>query len=150
MLRTMNVRFGSKADIRSKKIDVRFTPKSGHRLSVLECPLCAKSGLMHCSKKDRYPINSSARAISDCGTVRSSALAVARLITSSYLVGACTARSPGFSPLCDQRRSPQSGTYRADRCRKTAAHPVQEKNATDRRLADDSEQPVRQVPRDER
>src|SRR5262249_49572579 len=33
------------------------------------------------------------------GIVRPSALAVLRLITSSYLVGACTGRSAGFSPL---------------------------------------------------
>jgi hypothetical protein len=25
--------------------DVRFTPKSGHRLAGLGCPLCAKTGL---------------------------------------------------------------------------------------------------------
>ena len=31
--------------------------------------------------------------------VRPSAFAVLRLITSSYLVGACTGRSAGFSPL---------------------------------------------------
>jgi hypothetical protein len=30
---------------------VRFTPKSGHSLSVLECPLCAKSRHMQCNKK---------------------------------------------------------------------------------------------------
>jgi hypothetical protein len=30
--------------------DDRFAPKSGHRLSAAGCPLCAKSGLMHCSK----------------------------------------------------------------------------------------------------
>jgi hypothetical protein len=29
-----NVRFGSKADIRPKKRDVRFTPESGHRNPV--------------------------------------------------------------------------------------------------------------------
>ena len=33
------------------------------------------------------------------GTSRPSAFAVLRLITSSYLVGACTGRSAGFSPL---------------------------------------------------
>jgi hypothetical protein len=33
------------------------------------------------------------------GTSRPSAWAVLRLITSSYLVGACTGRSAGFSPL---------------------------------------------------
>jgi len=34
----------SKADIVACPSDVRFTPKSGHWLNVLECPLSAKSG----------------------------------------------------------------------------------------------------------
>jgi hypothetical protein len=38
-----NVRYGSKADIGAFPINVRFTSKSGHRNSVTECPLCAKS-----------------------------------------------------------------------------------------------------------
>src|SRR5262249_47553108 len=46
-----------------------------------------------------HSITSSARASKLSGTVRPSALAVLRLITSSYLVGACTGRSDGFSPL---------------------------------------------------
>ena len=46
-----------------------------------------------------HSITSSARASSVCGTVRPSALAVLRLMTSSNLVGACTGRSAGFSPL---------------------------------------------------
>jgi hypothetical protein len=46
-----------------------------------------------------YSITSSARARSVGGTVSPSALAVLRLIASSYLVGACTARFAGFSPL---------------------------------------------------
>src|SRR5262249_20633112 len=46
-----------------------------------------------------HSITSSARASSVGGTCRPSALAVLRLITSSYLVGACTGRSPGFSPF---------------------------------------------------
>jgi hypothetical protein len=45
-----------------------------------------------------YSITSSAMASSDGGTVRPSALAVLRLITSSNLVGCCTGRSAGFSP----------------------------------------------------
>jgi hypothetical protein len=40
---SLNVRFGSKADIRPKKRDVRFTPKSGHQEALLGCPLCAIS-----------------------------------------------------------------------------------------------------------
>src|SRR5262249_62103838 len=39
-----NVRFGSKADITALVINVRFTPKSGHRIARLTCPLCANSG----------------------------------------------------------------------------------------------------------
>src|SRR5215470_5465475 len=46
-----------------------------------------------------HSITSSARASSDGGTSRPSDLAVLRLITSSYLVGACTGRSAGFAPL---------------------------------------------------
>ena len=46
-----------------------------------------------------HSITSSARASSVGGTVRPSVFAVLRLITSSYLVGVCTGRSAGFSPL---------------------------------------------------
>src|SRR6516162_4847170 len=46
-----NVRFGSKADMATSQRNVRFTPKSRHWNSVVECPLCAKSGHMQCSKQ---------------------------------------------------------------------------------------------------
>src|SRR5205807_9326101 len=46
-----------------------------------------------------YSITSSARSRRDGGTVMPSALAVLRLIANSYLLGACTGRSAGFSPL---------------------------------------------------
>ena len=46
-----------------------------------------------------HSITSSARAISDCGTVSPSAFAVLTLIINSYFVGACTGRLAGFSPL---------------------------------------------------
>src|SRR5512138_2571457 len=46
-----------------------------------------------------HSITSSARARSDGGISRPSALAALRLTTSSYFVGACTGRSAGFSPL---------------------------------------------------
>src|SRR6516165_2917607 len=108
---TADVRFGSKADIGVRPRDVRFTLKSGHRNSVVECPLCAKSGLMHRSKKDHHSITSSARLSNDCGTVRPSALAVLRLMTSSYLVGACTGRSLGFSPLKMRSTYPAAPRY---------------------------------------
>src|SRR5262249_61775032 len=46
-----------------------------------------------------HSITSSARARTDVGMSMPSALAVLRLMTSSYLVGACTGRSAGVSPL---------------------------------------------------
>src|SRR6516162_3330983 len=46
-----------------------------------------------------HSITSSARASSVGGTSRPSAFAVFRLITSANLVGACTGKSAGFSPL---------------------------------------------------
>ena len=58
------------------------------------CPLSANSGHRHL-----YSTTSSARASNVGGMVRPSALAVLRLMTSSYLVGACTGMSAGFSPL---------------------------------------------------
>src|SRR6478736_8959528 len=46
-----------------------------------------------------HSITSSARAIRVVGTSRPSALAVLRLMTSSYLVGCSTGKSPGGLPL---------------------------------------------------
>ncbi len=46
-----------------------------------------------------HSISSSARASSDGGTVRPSALAVPRLMTSSNVVGCLNGRSEGFAPL---------------------------------------------------
>src|SRR4029078_3869850 len=57
-------------------------------------PLWANSG-----HQAVYSITSSARASSAGGTDRSRLFAVLRLIASSYLVGACTGKSAGFSPL---------------------------------------------------
>jgi hypothetical protein len=42
--RRLHVRLGSKADVEVSQSNVCFTPNSGHRNSVMECPLCAKSG----------------------------------------------------------------------------------------------------------
>src|SRR6516164_5806908 len=46
-----------------------------------------------------HSITSSARASTVAGMSRPSALAVLRLSTVSYLTGACTGRSAGFSPF---------------------------------------------------
>jgi hypothetical protein len=58
------------------------------------CTLWANSGQGH-----SYSITSSASASSDGGTSRPIAFAVFRLMTSSYLVAACTGSSAGFSPF---------------------------------------------------
>ena len=74
-------------------------PDSGHHRKPWSVRSSAVTRFMHRSKQKRYSIISSARASSDGGISRPSALAVLRLMTSSYLVGACTGRSAGFSPL---------------------------------------------------
>ena len=51
-----NVRFGSKADISPCPRDVRFTPESRHRNSVVECPLCAKSGHYAVQQSNQLPV----------------------------------------------------------------------------------------------
>ena len=51
------------------------------------------------TKQHSYSITSSAVVRSVGGTVRPSALAVLRLMTVSYFVGAYTGKSAGFTPL---------------------------------------------------
>ena len=55
---------------------------------------CQKRTLSAC-----YSMISSARASSEGGMVRPRAFAVFRFMMSSYLLGACTGRSAGFSPF---------------------------------------------------
>jgi hypothetical protein len=78
---------------------VRSCPIADKLLRCRECPLSANSRLMHRSIQYLYSITSSARVSSCGGTVRLSALAVLRLITSSNLVGCWTGSSPGLAPL---------------------------------------------------
>src|ERR1035437_6818958 len=78
---------------------VRCYSNSGQTPGRLDCPLSAKSGLMHCNKRKSYSITSSAICWRCSGTVRPSAFAVLRLITNSNLVDCTTGRSAGFSPL---------------------------------------------------
>jgi len=59
--------------------------------------LCQKR--THCSKKRRHSITLSALASIVPGTETPSALAVLRLMFSSYLVGRSTGKSAAFSPL---------------------------------------------------
>jgi len=86
-----DVRFGSLADMSAIFDHVRFAPQSRHPGTGLGCPLSATSG--------HHSITSSARARSVGGTVTPRVRAVLRLITSSYLVAACTGSSEGSSPF---------------------------------------------------
>ena len=79
--------------------NVRYASDSDHSRYESELTLWATSGLMRCSKQRLYSITSSAAMSMVFGTTKPSALAVLRLITSSNLVGACSGRSAGFSPL---------------------------------------------------
>jgi hypothetical protein len=105
----LNVRSGSKADIGLAPVDVRYSPKSGHGRVLAECPLCAKSRLMQCSKECAYSITSSARSRIDVGTDTLIALAVLRLSVNSKLVGSSTGKSDGFARIigCCAREPPR-------------------------------------------
>jgi len=85
---------------------VSFTPNSKKASLTLRDPTPWRHQLMRdfvrrgvSLQRSRYSITSSARRRIDGGNVMPRALAVLRLITSSYLVGCWTGRSAGFSPL---------------------------------------------------
>ncbi len=69
--------------------------KSGRSAGAAEGP--SLTHMRHSANP--YSITSSARASSKGGTVKPSALAVLRLITSSNLVGCNTGRSVGLTPF---------------------------------------------------
>jgi hypothetical protein len=80
----VDVRFGSLAD-KPSGAEIHRCPlwsKSGQTRAQLDCPLCAKSGLMHRSKQRRYSITSSARSNIACENSRPSNFAVLRLMAS--------------------------------------------------------------------
>src|SRR5215469_12340340 len=71
------------ADIAERRRDVRFVPKAD---ICTAAKIDLFDHLVGCGERD-------------CGMVRPRVFAVLRLITNSYLVGACTGISAGFSPL---------------------------------------------------
>jgi hypothetical protein len=82
-------------DVRSMSALMRFADPTHSACDVPQVPqadICNAAIAL-------YSITSSARASSVGGTSMPSVFAVLRLITSWNLVGACTGRSPGFSPL---------------------------------------------------
>jgi len=83
------------AMIPAHPVDVRFTPESCRDRR----PIATAEKGQKLPSSLGYSITSSAMARSVGGTVRPKVLAVLRLITNSNLVGACTGRSAGFSPL---------------------------------------------------
>jgi hypothetical protein len=85
---------GQKQTSAACTVGVRFTPESGH----VQCTGHVRFGPI-ADISSGYSITSSAVASSVGDIVRPISLAVFRLITSLYLVGACTGRSAGFSPL---------------------------------------------------
>jgi len=93
------------ARVTSRMVDAsRFSCGGQDRHRRLLCPRYQRPPRRRAAdKRDElapvHSITSSARASTVCGISRSSALAALRLTTSSYLVGACTGRSAGFSPL---------------------------------------------------
>src|SRR6516164_287186 len=72
-----------------------------HRLlrARRERPRCCRAAEQRDEIAAPHSITSSARPDNGSGTVRPSALAVLRLITSSIFVTCCTGRSAGFWPL---------------------------------------------------
>ena len=74
-----------------------------HRYRLLLRTQCARRRHRAAQQEQQlaplHPMTSSARASSVGGTVRPSALAVLRLMTSSNVVGRCTGRSAGLAPL---------------------------------------------------
>ena len=81
------VRFGSKGDIEVNLGNVRFTPKADIDRACRDVRFVPKADITQRSKMT-YSITSSAVESSLSEMTRPSAVAVFRLITSSYLFGA--------------------------------------------------------------
>jgi hypothetical protein len=92
--------FGSNSVIRQCRLNVRITPESRPERFVMPCRTSATRRHKQCSKGGAsYSITSSAVICMISGTVRPSALAVLRLMTSSNFVGCTTGKSPALSPF---------------------------------------------------
>ena len=84
---------------RPRLVHVRFTSDSDRQPSNRDPALWARSKLPHCDEIDSHSITLSASNCILSETLRPSAFAVFILMTSSYLVAACSGRSAGLSPL---------------------------------------------------
>ena len=92
--RALGGRFGSKAEPDGPEIRLPHHPQ----YRTLSARSAMSEKCQH-RKSPPHSITSSAVATRVCGTVRPSALAVLRLITSATLVDCCTGRSAGLSPF---------------------------------------------------
>ena len=104
---------GQKQTFAVQNSHVRFAPKSGHVQCNSVCPLCAKSGLMHRSK--RHPIRSPRRRGSDSGLRDGDAERLGGLEVDDTVrlsLTCCTGRSAGFL-----RRWRILGRHRRQTCR---------------------------------
>jgi hypothetical protein len=88
-----------------------------HGGRILARATAASAGKFHFEPPSHHSITSSARASTLAGTSRPSALAVLRLSTVSYLVGACTGRSAGDAGQHSSIRSSSSRRPRPTRAR---------------------------------
>jgi len=86
-------RLGPAADSRTAANQMNWLPAWRHR------PTIPRPTTIGMNRFRTYSITSFARASRFGGMVMPSAFAVLRLIANSYLVGACTGRFAGFSPL---------------------------------------------------
>src|SRR5262245_12333775 len=112
---------GQKRTYASQQDDVCFTPDSDGEselpqtvMSALppKADMCgAARNVRFGPKADIHSITSSARCCRLNGTDRPSVLAVFRLMAISYVVGACTGRSAGFSPLRIRSTYPAARRY---------------------------------------
>ena len=78
---------------------VRFSPESGHRETLLGCPVCANGRPSAPQHNSCYSITSSVPTSRFYGSVTPRALAVFRFIANSNFVGCSTGRSAGLAPL---------------------------------------------------
>ena len=108
----IDVQSSQRAGSRQTQCRIRAIATDAARAQIRRFPLCSESDGQpskhnlsqlpnSCAAAETRAIRFTSSAVesSDDGIVSPSALAVFALTTSSYLVGACTGRSPGLSPF---------------------------------------------------
>src|SRR5215831_6975076 len=101
---------------------VRFGPLCGLKPDILRGPRSAKTGREQMQQSARYSITSSARASRVGGTSRPNAFAVLRLMTNSYLVGACTGSVRRVGVLMSSTADDEGQAQGAGRLEQPSSH----------------------------